>query len=174
VALLLIAAPLAGAGADPPPPRISVEDAAFTPAIADRQPALRVATARPGEQPYFWTKLSANQAVLDMLRAEGKLPIRHTWFQSAGPVVVEQIDLSKLNADIPLELGTAALSDQLQREIDGSPARAFTWRTWSRKGALTSGNWSVFLKYADGTPVICQIVNGVNIPCIYHLDVAAP
>jgi hypothetical protein len=154
---------------------IAVEDATFTPAIAaDRQPEERITRAAPGAAPYFWTLLAANGAVLDTLRAEGKLPISHSWLRTAGPIVVEQTDLTKLGADIPLDLGTAALVDQLQLEIDRSPQHLFTWRTWSRKGALTPGSWSVFLKYADGTPVICKVIQGVNVPCVYRLEVRAP
>jgi hypothetical protein len=109
--------------------------------------------------------------VLDTLRAEGKLPIQHAWRRYIGSVVIERADRAKLEGDIPLDLGTAQLADKLQLEIDHSPNHAFTWRTWSRKGTLTPGSWFVFLKYADGTPVMCQVINGAGVPCVYRLEV---
>lgn len=151
---------------------ITVDDAAFTEAISsDRQPEQREAAVTTAQDPYFWTLLSANAAVLDTLRAEGKLPIQHAWRRYIGSVVIEHADPAKLEGDIPLDLGTAQLADKLQLEIDHSPNHAFTWRTWSRKGTLTPGSWFVFLKYADGTPVICQVINGAGIPCVYRLEV---
>ena len=41
------------------------------------------------------------------------------------------------------------------------------------KVTLTPGSWYVFLKYADGKPVICQVVNGAGVPCVYHLEVGS-
>jgi hypothetical protein len=162
------------AAGDDAVPRVTVDDAAFTLAIADRQPARRITILAPGQQPYFWTLLSANAATLDALRRQGKLPIMHAWRRYVGPVVLENADTGQLEGDIPLDLGTTALADRLQYEVDHTPRRAFTWRTWSRKGALTPGVWSVFVKYSDGTPVLCRVINGVGIPCVYRLAVRAP
>ena len=164
------------AQADDSQPRITVDDAAFTPAIGtDRQPVQRVDHTAAGDQPYFWTLLSANAATLDQLRRLGKLPIQHAWRRYIGSVVLESADPGKLpgqlEGDIPLDLGTAALADRLQYEVDHSPTHSFNWRTWSRKGTLTPGSWYVFLKYADGKPVICQVVSGTGVPCVYHLEV---
>ncbi|HVZ02736.1 MAG TPA: hypothetical protein VHA35_24725 [Dongiaceae bacterium] len=164
-----------GAAADDATPHIAVADAAFTPSVGpDRQPSQRLSRVTPGAAPYFWTLLSANAATLDQLKANGKLPIRHAWRRYVGSVALEKADPRRLEGDIPLDLGTAALADKLQYEIDHSPRHEFTWRTWSQKGALTAGSWSVFLKYADGTPVICQVVNGADVPCVYRLEVRAP
>jgi hypothetical protein len=154
-------------------PRITVEDAAFTPEVTDRQPVRRIAHTTAGNQPYFWTLLSANAATLDQLQREGKLPIQHAWRRYVGSVVLESADPNKLEGDIPLDLGTAALADKLKYEIDHTPSHSFTWRTWSRKGNLTAGSWYVFLKYADGKPVICQVVNGTEVPCVFHLEVGS-
>jgi hypothetical protein len=156
-------------------PRIAIDDAAFTPRVAaDRQPAERLTGVAAGQQPYFWTLLSANAAILEALRAQGKLPIRHTWLRTVGPVLLERNDLAKLGDDISLDLGTAALAEKLQYEVDHSPNGTFTWRTWSQRGRLRAGTWTVFLKYADGSPVLCQVVNGAGIPCAYHLEVRGP
>lgn len=166
---------LAGAAqGDDDKPRMVVDDAAFTLAIADRQPTQRITLLAPGEQPYFWTLLSANEATLDALRSQGKLPIMHAWRRYIGPVELENADTTLVEGDIPLDLGSAALADQLQYEIDHSPRRSFTWRTWSRKGALTPGVWSVFVKYADGSPVVCRVVAGVGVPCVFRMKVRAP
>ncbi|MES1153011.1 MAG: hypothetical protein ABUL54_14000 [Dongia sp.] len=160
------------AAGDDSAPRITVGDAAFTPAIGDdRQPTQRIDHSGAGDQPYFWTLLLANAATLDQLRHEGKLPIQHAWRRYVGSVVLESADPRKLEGDIPLDLGTAALADRLQYEIDHTPTHSFTWRTWSRKGTLTPGSWYMFLKYADGKPVICDVVNGAGVPCVYHLEV---
>jgi len=168
----MLSAALPAAG-DDSAPRITVEDAAFTPAVGtDRQPAQRIDHTASSDQPYFWTLLSANAATLDQLRHAGKLPIQHAWRRYVGSVVLESADPGKLEGDIPLDLGTAALADKLQYEIDHTPSHSFTWRTWSRKGNLTAGSWYVFLKYADGKPVICQVVNGTGVPCVYHLEVS--
>jgi len=153
-------------------PRITVDDAAFTPAVGDdRQPTQRVNKVAAGDQPYFWTLLSANAATLDQLRQQGKLPIQHAWRRYVGSVALESADPKKLEGDIPLDLGTTALADRLQYEIDHTPNHSFNWRTWSQKGTLTPGSWYVFLKYADGKPVICDVVNGAGVPCVYHLEV---
>jgi hypothetical protein len=170
---LLLAAGFA-AKADDSQPQIIIDDAAFTPAIAaDRQPEQRLTRTAPGEAPYFWTSLSANAATLEALRHAGKLPIQHAWRRYVGSVVLESADPRKLEGDIPLDLGTTALADKLQYEVDHTRTHSFTWRTWSQKGALTTGSWYVFLKYADGKPVICQVINGVGVPCVYHLEVGA-
>ena len=167
----MLAAALPAAG-DDSAPRIAVDDAAFTPAVgADRQPVQRIDHSAAADQPYFWTLLSANAATLDQLRRAGKLPIQHAWRRYIGSVVLESADPGKLEGDIPLDLGTAALADKLQYEVDHTPTHSFTWRTWSQKGTLTPGSWYVFLKYADGKPVICQVVNGAGVPCVYHLEV---
>jgi hypothetical protein len=169
--MLLAAIPTAGADS---PLRITVDDAAFTPAVGtDRQPAQRIDHVAAGDQPYFWTLLSANAATLDQLRRAGKLPIQHAWRRYIGSVVLESADPGKLEGDISLDLGTAALADRLQYEVDHTPSHSFTWRTWSQKGTLTPGSWYVFLKYADGKPVICQVVNGAGVPCVYHLEVGS-
>ena len=173
----LLGAALCLAGAargDDGMPRVAVDDAAFTLAIADRQPVQRITLLKPGEQPTFWTLLSANAATLNALRSQGKLPIMHAWRRYVGPIVLENADTAKLEGDIPLDLGAAAIADQLQYEIDHTPRHVFTWRTWSRKGPLTPGVWSVFVKYSDGTPVVCRVLNGVGIPCVYRLAVQAP
>jgi hypothetical protein len=164
----------AGGSADDNLPRIAVDDAAFTPMVADRQPAPRITRIAPGQQPYFWTLVSANAATLDALRHQGKLPIMHAWRRYVGQVALENADTTKLEGDIPLDLGTTTLVDKLQYEIDHTPRHVFTWRTWSQKGPLTAGAWSVFVKYADGTPVICQVINGVGVPCVYRLEVRGP
>jgi hypothetical protein len=162
------------AEADDSQPQIIIDDAAFTPAVgADRQPEQRLTRTKPGDMPYFWTSLSANAATLEALRQEGKLPIQHAWRRYVGSVVLESADPRKLEGDIPLDLGTTALADKLQYEVDHTRTHSFTWRTWSQKGALTTGSWYVFLKYADGKPVICQVINGVGVPCVYHLEVGA-
>jgi len=160
--------------ADDSLPRIAVEDAAFTATVTDRQPAERITRIARGQQPYFWTLVSANAATLDALRRQGKLPIMHAWRRYVGQIVLEKADTTKLEGDIPLDLGTTGLADQLQYEIDHTPHHVFTWRTWSQKGPLTAGSWSVFLKYADGKPVICRVEAGVGIPCIYRLEVQTP
>ena len=173
-AALLLAAFIRPAGADDLEPRIGISDAAFASAIVDRQPEARITTVTAGQQPYFWTMISANEGVLDALRREGKLPIMHAWRRYVGQVALENADRTKLEGDIPLDLGTTDLADKLQYEIDHTPRHVFTWRTWSHKGPMSAGAWSVFVKYADGTPVICQVVNGVGIPCVYRLEVSAP
>jgi hypothetical protein len=155
-------------------PRIAVDDAAFTLAIANRQPAERITLVKSGQSPTFWTLLSANAATLAALRSQGKLPIMHSWRRYIGPVELENADATDLEGDIPLDLGTTALADKLQYEIDHSPRHTFTWRTWSRKGVLTPGVWTVFVKYADGTPVVCRVVSGVAVPCVYRLKVRTP
>jgi hypothetical protein len=160
------------AGAADPQPRIVIDDAAFTPDVVDREPGTRITRTAPGDQPYFWTSISANAATLDLLRQQGKLPIQHAWRRYVGSVVLESADPKKLEGDIPLDLGTSALADKLQYEVDHTPTHSFTWRTWSQKGILTPGSWYVFLKYADGKPVICQVINGTGVPCVYHLEVA--
>ncbi len=159
--------------ADDSTPRVTVDDATFTLEIANRQPTQRVTLLTSEQQPYFWTLLSANAATLAALRSNGKLPIMHAWRRYIGPVELENAD-GILEGDIPLDLGTAALVDQLQYEIDHTPRRTFTWRTWSRKGALTPGVWSVFIKYADGSPVVCRVISGVGVPCVFRLKVRTP
>jgi hypothetical protein len=168
---LLLTAAAGTAAADDTQPRIIINDAAFTPDVVDRQPDTRIKQTATGQQPYFWTSISANAPTLEQLRQQGKLPIQHAWRRYVGSVVLESADPGKLEGDIPLDLGTSSLADKLQYEVDHTPTHSFTWRTWSQKGPMSVGSWYVFVKYADGNPVICQVVNGTGVPCVYHLEV---
>lgn len=151
---------------------VLVARAIFTDAILPtKDPSSELTTIARGQQPYFWTLLSGNQAILDALKQQHKLPIYHSWRREVGGLPTTTELPGKMEADIPLDLGAPETVSKLQSEIDQSDVQRFTWRTWSHKLSLASGVWDVSLRFADGTYVNCLQQDGGNRPCFYRLKV---
>lgn len=145
-------------------PHVTVAEAVWTSAIGnDKMPQKRYAKQAPLAPLYLWMRLQADEQVLQVLREQGKLPIRHKWFRSRFGRLY--FDRTQRPIDsIDLTVGTREKLQKLQVEIE--QRGFFDWRTWSGKRNMQRGYWRVRVVYADNTPVLCE-----GIPCVYDIKV---
>jgi hypothetical protein len=142
---------------------LTVIEAVWTTSVTARQYGRQVEPDAPARPLYFWTKLAGGQEALEILRQQGKLPIKHHWkFTNVFDASAEDQDPEQESAkylpagDIRDQGGMAALVN------DG---KNFTWRTWTHKKAVWGGTWTVTVVYSDGSPVLCE-----SKPCSWSIS----
>jgi hypothetical protein len=178
-------APIASKKAETPPPAVAASGSTAPPGSAtDGQTLLQSpltvvrwgfsATAQPDDSGGFsivaragrplqlWLTIEGGQTAIAQLQAAGRLAIDVHWQRadkSAGPGGPD------LNTELTIgRPGLASIfAGQVQRQGH------FQWHLWSRKDALSPGQWIVSLTYPDGTPVRC----GQAMPQPCRLSVSA-
>jgi len=145
-------------------PALTVAEAVWASAIGkDKMPQQKYQRQAPLAPLYLWMRIQADEEVLQVLRSQGKLPIRHKWFRSRfGRLYFDQTQ--RPIDSIDLGIGTREKLQKLQLEID--ERGFFDWRTWSGKRNMRRGYWRVRVVYADNTPVLCE-----GEPCVYDIKV---
>lgn len=132
--------------------------------IVDRQPRNRIRETREGQPLYLWLRFRGEDAALDHLREQGKLPIVAQWFWYPLDSAIAEGE-GELIDPVNLSVGRKAKVAALEREIR---ARGwFDWITWSVKRNAISGFWEVRLVYADNTPVLCT----PRLACSFTIEV---
>jgi hypothetical protein len=150
---------------------LTVVEAVWTTRIEDRLPVGQVKQRSAVRSLYFWTRLKGGNKALELLRVEGKLPIVHQWIHSTS---VTKGDVETLGTDQDLlparEDGRPLSAGDIEHSV-GLAATAndlgtFRWRTWSHKESVWNGTWTVFVRYANGDPVLCN-----EQPCRWRIQV---
>lgn len=153
VAAVFLLTAMAGASPAGDSAVLSIVDAAWTHGVGeDRQPRERLERAGPDQPLTLWMKVSCSPGALEMLRIQGKLPIRHKWSYASFGGVLAQGTLNMTDS-IALSAGRVELLDLLAAEV--RTRGGFDWRTWSTKKNLLRGTWRVRVSYSDGSPVLC-------------------
>ena len=107
-----------------------------------------VVVASAGRPLQLWLTIEGGQTAIEELQAAGRLTIAVHWQRadkSPGPGVP---DLTT-----ELTIGRPGLAAILARQVQRQGY--FQWHLWSRKDALSPGQWIVSLSYPDGAPVRC-------------------
>jgi hypothetical protein len=92
-------------------------------------------------------QLRGTPALLDQIKSSnGKVAVHHVWRKYVLTGVETRLDQS---LDIGRQEDIAKLAGQVA--VSGY----FTWRTWSDKLNLSSGNWRVDLEFDGHVPVMC-------------------
>lgn len=118
-------------------------------------------TAPAGRPLTLWFTLDGTQAAIDRLRARGAIAIEVRWHREAAGGAPGAPDLTTR-----LTVGQGGLADSFAAEV--RRAGFFVWHGWAEKSALSPGNWTVSLTYADGRPLVC---GDPPAPCRFHLTV---
>ena len=118
--------------------------------------------AKAGRPLQLWLTIEGAQTAIDQLQAAGRLAIDVHWERadkSSGPGVPD------LNTE--LTIGRPGLASIFAQQVQKQGH--FQWHLWSRKDALSPGQWIVSLTYPDGAPVRC----GQAIPQPCRVSVSA-
>lgn len=141
---------------------VTIHQYAWTQSIQDREPVTRLSSPATGRPVVFWTQLRASARALDVLKSEGRLPIRHRWKRYVG--AVSDPDTLTPTDEITLSVGGASLLSSLTEQV--SREHSFKWRTWSSKKNIRPGKWVVEVIYRDGKPVLCE-----QRPCRFQVEI---
>lgn len=115
------------------------------------------------ERIYFWTLVQGSNSAFEILKTQGKLPIRHKWYRYRG--VTPTSEGSQIPTDaISLQIGKVDIINKLRLELNN--LGHFKWRTWSMKQNINPGLWVVRVVYADGSSVYCE---DLGAPCEYRI-----
>jgi hypothetical protein len=118
--------------------------------------------ARAGRPLQLWLTIEGGQTAIEQLQAAGRLAIEVHWERADKSSGLGAPDL---NTELTIgRRGLASIvAEQVQRQGH------FEWHLWSRKDALSPGQWIVSLTYPDGAPVRC----GQAMPQPCRLSVSA-
>ncbi|HEY8025670.1 MAG TPA: hypothetical protein VIF60_13955 [Burkholderiaceae bacterium] len=144
---------------------LTVDRAVLADAVdnATRRFVHAVASPLTRKKVYFWMQLRGTPELLEKLKSsDGKITIHHVWRRYVFNRVETAFDKS-------LQIGRAEDISKLDEQV--AETGYFTWRIWSDKLNLTSGNWRVDLELNGHEPVMCQ--NGDEEPqqCSYPFEV---
>lgn len=172
--LCFLAAPTAMAASScPPPPEIqtavvekltatspiAVLQFQFTNDVSGRCPVTIASADFSTENGLvLWTNIVGGDEAIDMLRREGRLPLRHKWERFTG---VHYVYTEEPNANDEFETAREIpISRSIGRErlylaTEVAQRDFFDWRTWSRKQARSSEVYRVTVIDRLGDPIPC-------------------
>lgn len=115
------------------------------------------------KQVSLWMQLRGTPELLDRVKSSnGKVTIHHVWRKYVLTGVETRLDQ-------PLDIGRE--EDLLKLAGQVAANGYFTWRTWSDKQNLSSGNWRVDLEFDGHVPVMCPGDGGELQACSYPFKV---
>jgi hypothetical protein len=123
-------------------------------------PQLHAAGAAAAGRPlYLWMTIAGGAAAADQLR-DGPIAIEAHWSHAAA----SGGGRGAPDLTTRLSVGRPGLASALAGEVRHQGH--FAWHTWTRKDALTPGQWTVSLTYPNGSPLPC----GAAFPQPCHLS----
>ena len=148
VALLTMIGAKASAGDE-----IVVSRSTPTTAIIGNEPAggLRKPIALAPGSAWYFSELIVRKSLLDKMRAEGLLPIKHAWYRVSG----DGLTMEKPDFIYELSVGDVSALPDLEREVF-LRGGYYDWRTASCRRKLSQGTYRILVTDRIGRRIGCE------------------